>query len=70
MLSADLLTPGQLVICALLYAVALLWALMRVRWVELIADTRRHHLFFGSVFALFVLWLVRREFDNGLTVHF
>ena len=70
MLSADLLTPGQLVICALLYAVALLWALMRVRWVELIADTRRHHLFFGSVFALFALWLVRREFDNGLTVHF
>ncbi|GAA6131146.1 energy-coupling factor ABC transporter permease [Halopseudomonas sabulinigri] len=70
MLSAALLTPGQLLLGTLLYVFALLGALTQVRWVELIADTRRHHLFFGSVFALFALWLVRREFDNGLTVHF
>ncbi|MEH6686231.1 MAG: energy-coupling factor ABC transporter permease [Halopseudomonas sabulinigri] len=70
MLSAALLTSSQLLLCALLYAFALLWALKRVRWVELITDSRRQHLFFGSVFALFALWLVRREFDNGLTVHF
>tara|TARA_R110001599_G_scaffold216670_2_gene414927 strand:- start:644 stop:1018 length:375 start_codon:yes stop_codon:yes gene_type:complete len=70
MLSAALLTSSQLLLCALLYALALLWALKRVRWVELITDSRRQHLFFGSVFALFALWLVRREFDNGLTVHF
>ncbi|MEH6564056.1 MAG: energy-coupling factor ABC transporter permease [Halopseudomonas sp.] len=70
MLSATLLTSSQLLICGVIYALVLLYALTRVRWVELIADSRRHHLFFGSVFALFALWLVRREFDNGLTVHF
>lgn len=70
MLSAALLTSSQLLLCALLYALVLLYALKQVRWVELITDSRRHHLFFGSVFALFALWLVRREFDNGLTVHF
>lgn len=70
MLSAALLTSSQLLLCALLYGLVLLYALKQVRWVELIIDSRRHHLFFGSVFALFALWLVRREFDNGLTVHF
>ncbi|WP_185267746.1 energy-coupling factor ABC transporter permease [Halopseudomonas xiamenensis] len=70
MLSASLLTTTQIVLSLLLYGGALLWALMRVSWVELVADSRRQHLFFGSVFALFVLWLLRKDFDNGLTFHF
>lgn len=70
MLAAALLTPVQLVLGATLFALAALWALARVSWVELLADDRRQHLFFGSIFVLFVLWLVRRDFDNGLTFHF
>ena len=70
MLSAELLTPVQSVLCLLIYAAATLWALARVSWVELVADSRRQHLFYGCAFALFALWLVRRGFDSGLTVHF
>ncbi|MEL0168448.1 MAG: energy-coupling factor ABC transporter permease [Pseudomonadaceae bacterium] len=70
MLSATLLTPLQSLLCLLVYGVVTLWALTRVSWVELVADSRRQHLFYGSVFALAVLWLVRREFDSGLTIHF
>lgn len=70
MLSDALLTPLQLTLCLLIYGAATLWALARVSWVELIADSRRQHLFYGSAFALAVLWLVRREFDSGLTMHF
>lgn len=70
MLSASLLTTTQTVLCLLVYGGALLWGMLRVSWVELVADSRRQHLFFGSVFALSVLWLLRREFDNGLTFHF
>ena len=70
MLSASLLTTTQIVLSLLLYGGALLWALLRISWVELVTDSRRQHLFFGSVFALFVLWLLRKEFDNGLTFHF
>lgn len=70
MLAATLLTPLQLVLGAVLFGAAALWALARVSWIELLADDRRQHLFFGSIFVLFVLWLVRRDFDNGLTFHF
>lgn len=70
MLSATLLTPLQSLLCLLVYGAVTLWALTRVSWVELVADSRRQHLFYGSVFALAVLWLVRREFDSGLTIHF
>lgn len=70
MLAASLLTPLQLVLGAVLFGVAALCALARVSWVELLADERRQHLFYGSIFMLFVLWLVRRDFDNGLTFHF
>lgn len=70
MLSASLLTGAQIILSMLLYGGALIWALMRVPWVQLIADTRRQHLFFGSVFGLFVLWLMRKDFDNGLSFHF
>jgi hypothetical protein len=33
-------------------------------------DSRRQHLLFGTVFALFMLWLVRRDFDTGVSYHF
>lgn len=70
MLSASLLTTTQIILSLLLYGGTLLWALARISWVELVADSRRQHLFYGSIFALFVLWLLRKEFDNGLTFHF
>ncbi|CEA03227.1 hypothetical protein BN1049_01044 [Pseudomonas saudimassiliensis] len=70
MLSASLLTTTQIVLSLLLFGGTLLWALARISWVELVADSRRQHLFYGSIFALFVLWLLRKEFDNGLTFHF
>jgi uncharacterized membrane protein len=52
------------------YGVLLLWAVARTGWVELFTDSRRQHLLFGAVFALFALWLVRRDFDNGVSYHF
>lgn len=70
MLAATLLGSVQIFLSFLLYLGAVLWALARTPWVELVADTRRQHLFYGSVFVLCVLWLVRREFDSGLTFHF
>ena len=48
----------------------LLWAAARTRWVELFTDSRRQHLLFGTIFALFALWLVRRDFDTGVSYHF
>lgn len=70
MLAASLLTTTQCLLAMLIYGGAVLWALFRVSWIELLADNRRQHLLFGSMFLLAVLWLVRRDFDNGLTFHF
>ncbi|MFN3579349.1 MAG: energy-coupling factor ABC transporter permease [Pseudomonas sp.] len=70
MLAASLLTTTQVILTTLVGILALGWALYRVAWIELLADNRQQHLLFGSIFLLFVLWLVRREFDNGLTFHF
>jgi len=70
MLAAALLTPLQLVLGAVVFGCTLVWALARVPWVELLSDSRRQHLLFGSIFLLFVLWLVRRDFDSGITFHF
>ncbi|WP_150299391.1 energy-coupling factor ABC transporter permease [Pseudomonas profundi] len=70
MLAASLLTGFQSIVSLLLYGGVLLWALAHAPWVELAADTRRQHLLYGSVFLLCVLWLMRREFDSGLTFHF
>ncbi|OLQ27312.1 hypothetical protein BIW01_14670, partial [Pseudomonas aeruginosa] len=39
-------------------------------WVELVSDTRRQHLVFGTMLGLFLLWLVRRDFESGLSFHF
>lgn len=70
MISAAVLAPQTLVIGWLLYAPVLLWAILRSPWVELFADRRRQHLLFGTAFALFMLWLVRRDFDTGVSYHF
>ncbi|ANF24120.1 energy-coupling factor ABC transporter permease [Stutzerimonas stutzeri] len=70
MIAAELLAPTSLVLGWLLYAAGLIWACMRAPWVELFSDTRRQHLLFGAVLAVFLLWLVRRDFDSGLSFHF
>nr|WP_245399653.1 energy-coupling factor ABC transporter permease [Atopomonas sediminilitoris] len=48
----------------------LVWAIGRAPWIELMSDSRRQHLLFGCVFALVLLWLVRRDFAPGLAFHF
>ena len=70
MLAASLLTGFQTILSLLFFGGVLLWSLARAPWVELAADARRQHLLYGSVFLLCVLWLMRREFDSGLTFHF
>jgi len=70
MISAALLSPESLMGGWLLYVPVLIWAMLRAPWVELFTDSRRQHLLFGTVFALFLLWLVRRDFDTGVSYHF
>lgn len=70
MISAHLLAPATLLAGWLIFALALLWAAWRAPWVELFSDTRRQHLLFGAMLAIFLLWLVRRDFDSGLSFHF
>ena len=70
MISAGLLTPAVLQLGWLVYGPALLWAVWRAPWLELFSDFRRQHLLFGTVLSLFLLWLVRRDFESGLAFHF
>ena len=70
MISAEVLSAQTLTVGWILYVPVVLWALWRTPWLELFADTRRQHVFFGTVFALFLLWLVRRDFDSGVSYHF
>jgi len=70
MIGAQLLSPASLVIGWLIYLPVIIWAIWRSPWVELFTDSRRQHLLFGTVFALFLLWLVRRDFDTGVSYHF
>ncbi len=70
MISAEVLSDTSLSVGWLAYVPLLIWAVARTRWVELFADSRRQHLLFGTVFALFALWLVRRDFDTGVSYHF
>lgn len=70
MIAAEVLSAQTMVIGWLLYVPVVLWAVARAPWVELFSDTRRQHLLFGTVFALFLLWLVRRDFDTGVSYHF
>ncbi|WP_017905423.1 energy-coupling factor ABC transporter permease [Pseudomonas asplenii] len=70
MIGAQLLSPASLVIGWLIYLPVVLWVVWRSPWVELFTDSRRQHLLFGTVFALFLLWLLRRDFDSGVSYHF
>jgi uncharacterized membrane protein len=70
MIGAELLSPQTLAVGWLIYVPAIAWAVARAPWVELFTDSRRQHLLFGTVFALFMLWLVRRDFDTGVSYHF
>jgi uncharacterized membrane protein len=69
-ITAALLQPLSLWLGWLLYGAVLLWAVWRTPWVELCSDQRRQHLLYGTVLALFLLWLVRRDFASGLSFHF
>lgn len=70
MIGAELLSATSLWFGWLVYLPLLLWAVWRAPWVELFSDQRRQHLLFGTVLALFLLWLVRRDFASGLSYHF
>lgn len=70
MIAAALLSESSLWLGALLFLPLLLAALWQAPWVELFSDFRRQHLLFGTVLALFLLWLVRRDFPSGLSYHF
>lgn len=70
MIAADLLAPSTLWLGAGVYAGALLWAAWRAPWLEVLSDSRRQHLLFGTVLGVFLLWLVRRDFDSGVSFHF
>ncbi len=70
MIAAALLSESSLWLGALLFLPLLLAALWQAPWVELFSDFRRQHLLFGTVLALFLLWLVRRDFPAGLSYHF
>lgn len=70
MIGAELLSATSLWFGWLVYLPLLLWALWRAPWVELFSDQRRQHLLCGTVLALFLLWLVRRDFASGLSYHF
>ncbi|MCY1281303.1 Cobalt uptake substrate-specific transmembrane region [compost metagenome] len=70
MIAAELLSAESLTLGWCLYLPVLLWAIWRAPWLELFSDSRRQHLLFGTVFALFLLWLVRRDFASGLSYHF
>lgn len=70
MIAGILLTDFTLKLGWVLYAAVLLLALWKTPWVELFSDSRRQHLLFGTVAALCVLWLLRHDFPNGISVHF
>lgn len=70
MIAAELLSAQTLVLGWGLYLPVIFWAAWRAPWVELFSDVRRQHLVFGTVLLLFLLWLMRRDFDSGVSYHF
>lgn len=70
MIGAQVLTAQTMTLAWLFYLPVLGWAIWRCPWVELFTDARRQHLLFGTVFTLFLLWLMRRDFDTGVSFHF
>jgi uncharacterized membrane protein len=69
-IAAELLSAESLGLGWALYLPALAWAAWQAPWVELFSDYRRQHLLFGTVLVLFLLWLMRRDFESGLSYHF
>ncbi|MFZ6047444.1 energy-coupling factor ABC transporter permease [Pseudomonas sp. CR3202] len=69
MIAAELLSTESLTLGWAIYLPVLAWAIWRAPWVELFSDFRRQHLLFGTVLALFLLWLMRRDFASGLSYH-
>lgn len=70
MIGAELLSAATQTVGWVIYLPVLLWACWRAPWVELVSDIRRQHLLFGTALGLFLLWLVRRDFESGLSFHF
>jgi uncharacterized membrane protein len=70
MIAAQLLSSNSQVVGWLIYLPLLCWAVWRVPWIELCADLRRQHLLCGTALGVFLLWLVRRDFESGLSYHF
>lgn len=70
MIAANVLSETSQMLGWMLYLPLVGWAIWRAPWVELCTDIRRQHLLGGTALALFVLWLVRRDFDSGLSFHF
>ena len=70
MIGAELLSPLSQWSAWLFYGSLLGWALWRTPWLQLISDVRRQHLLFATVVGLVLLWLVRRDFESGLSYHF
>jgi uncharacterized membrane protein len=70
MIAAHVLSTTSQWLGWLIYLPLIGWAIWRAPWVELCSDIRRQHLLGGTALALFVLWLVRRDFDSGLSFHF
>lgn len=70
MIGAQVLTQPTMLFGWLLYVPVLSWAVWRSPWVELFTDSRRQHLLFATTFGLLLLWLMRRDFDTGVSYHF
>lgn len=70
MIAAQLLSEESLEIGWAIYLPMVLLAAWRAPWLELISDFRRQHLVFGTMLGVFFLWLVRRDFDSGVSFHF
>ncbi|MFC4864502.1 energy-coupling factor ABC transporter permease [Pseudomonas sp. MAHUQ-62] len=70
MIAAELLSPETLTLGWAIYLPVIAWAIWRAPWLELFSDSRRQHLVFGTVMVLFLLWLMRRDFESGLSYHF
>lgn len=70
MIASSLLTEFTLWTAWVLYAPLLLIAVWKTPWVELFSDNRRQHLLFGTVLVLCALWLLRRDFPVGISIHF
>lgn len=70
MIAAELLADSTRTLGWVVYLPVLIWAAWRAPWLELFSDLRRQHLLFGTTLAVFLLWLVRRDFDSGLSFHF